>query len=58
MNKKTLKKGMLPYLFLVVVILGIYYLFGILNTKVNDLTYKELNDALVSGVVEEMTITP
>ncbi len=58
MDKNTLKKGILPYLFLVVIIFGVYYLFGILNTKVNDLTYKELTEAITENKVEEMTITP
>ena len=58
MDKNTFKKGILPYLFLVVIIFGVYYLFGILNTKVNDLTYKELTEAITENKVEEMTITP
>ena len=58
MNKNTFKKGILPYLFLVVIIFGVYYLFEVLNTKVNDLTYKELTEAITENKVEEMTITP
>ena len=58
MDKNTFKKGILPYLILVVVIFGVYYLFGVLNTKVNDLTYKELTEAITEGKVEEMTVTP
>ena len=47
MDKNTLKRGILPYLILVVVIFGVYYLFDVLNTKVNVLTYKELTEAIV-----------
>ncbi len=58
MNKNALKKGILPYLFLVLIIFGVYYLFNVLNQKQNVLTYKELTTALVEGKVEEMAITP
>ena len=39
---KNLKKGMVPYVFLVLMMLGIYYFVGILNQKVNLLTYDAL----------------
>ena len=58
MNKNTVKKGILPYLFLVLIIFGVYYLFSILNQKVNVLTYRELTTVLEQGSVTEMTITP
>lgn len=58
MNKNTVKKGILPYLFLVLLIFGVYYLFSVLNQKVNVLTYNELTSVLEEGKVEEMTITP
>ena len=58
MNKKKKKKGILPYLFLVLIIFGVYYLFSILNQKVNVLTYRELTTVLEQGSVTEMTITP
>jgi len=58
MNKNTVKKGILPYLFLVLIIFGVYYLFNILNQKVNVLTYNELTEVLEQGTVTEMTITP
>ena len=58
MNKNTVKKGLLPYLFLVLLIFGVYYLFNVLNQKVNVLSYNELTEVLTSGKVEEMTITP
>ena len=58
MNKNTVKKGILPYLFLVLIIFGVYYLFNVLNQKVNVLTYNELTEVLEQGTVTEMTITP
>ena len=58
MNKNTVKKGLLPYLFLALLVFGVYYLFGVLNQKINVLTYNELTKALEEGKVVEMTITP
>ena len=58
MNKNTIKKGILPYLFLVLIIFGVYYLFNVLNQKVNVLTYNELIEVLDQGTVTEMAITP
>jgi len=58
MNKNAVKKGILPYLFLVLLIFGVYYLFNVLNQKVNVLSYNELTSVLEEGKVEEMTITP
>ncbi len=58
MNKNTVKKGILPYLFLVLIIFGVYYLFNVLNQKVNVLTYNELTEVLENGTVTEMAITP
>ena len=58
MNKNTVKKGLLPYLFLVLVIFGVYYLFNVLNNQPKVLTYNELIQALDEGTVTEMSITP
>ena len=58
MNKNALKKGILPYLFLVLLIFGVYYLFNVLNQDVNVLSYNELIEVLDDGKVTEMTITP
>ena len=58
MNKNTVKRGVLPYLFLVIVIFGVYYLFNVLNKDVKVLTYKELTTVLEKGKVTEMSITP
>ena len=58
MNKSTVKKGILPYLFLVLLIFGVYYLFNVLNQKVNVLTYSELVNVLDKGAVKELVVTP
>ena len=58
MNKKTVKRGLLPYIFLILIIFGVYYLFNVLNQKVNHLSYDELSKELNKGTVTEMVIVP
>ena len=58
MNKKNVKKGLLPYVFLILIILGIWYLVALGGTKVNDLTYDKLLAELKEGNVTEVVITP
>ena len=58
MNKNTVKRGLLPYVILLVLIFGIYYVYAVMNQKVNVLTYQEFSDALTNAQVTEMTITP
>ena len=38
MNRKTVKKGLLPYLFLFLVMLGVVYFLNVANKKVNVIT--------------------
>ena len=49
MNKNTIKKGILPYLFLVLFIFGVYYLFNVINNQPKTITYNELIQALDQG---------
>ena len=56
-DKKTIKKGMLPYLFLILIMLGIVYLAN-LNTKMNVLTYNDFMNDLADNKVVELKITP
>ena len=58
MNKNAIKRGLLPYLFLVLIIFGVYYLFSVYNQKVNVFTYDQLVESLDSGKVTEVSITP
>lgn len=58
MSKKDFKKSLLPYLFLIVVMISIFYLFNFMNKKVNNLTYDELMNNINDGVVERLVITP
>ena len=58
MNKKVVKKSIVSYILLAVVILGVIYFFNVLNKKVNDLSYSEFINAMNKGEVTELTITP
>ncbi|MBQ8892428.1 MAG: ATP-dependent zinc metalloprotease FtsH [Bacilli bacterium] len=58
MNKKEIKKGLIPYLALIVIMLGVIYLFNVLNLEVHDLTYDKFVNALNNNEVEELTILP
>ena len=58
MNKKTVKKGLLPYLFLFLVILGVLYFFNIANKKVNIITYDQFLNYANDGEIKEIIIKP
>ncbi|MBQ2639594.1 MAG: ATP-dependent zinc metalloprotease FtsH [Bacilli bacterium] len=57
MNKKTVQKGLLPYLFIIIIMLGIFYFAGVMNNKVNVLTYNEFVDKLEKGKIKELEVT-
>lgn len=58
MSRKEFKKSLLPYLFLIIIMVSIFYLFNFMNKKVNNITYDELMTNINDGVVEKITITP
>ena len=58
MNKKNVKKGLVPYVFLLLLMLGMYYMFVVANSKVNELTYDEFIKKLADNEVTELKITP
>ncbi len=58
MNKNSLKRGLLPYLFLILFVFGAYYVFNIMNRTVNVLSYDKLISLLEEEKVTELTITP
>ena len=57
-NKKNVKKGFVPYVFLFLTILAIYYCFNILNQEVHMLGYNELVVELDKSNVKEVVVTP
>lgn len=58
MNKKDIKKNLLPYVFLLVFFIGCLVAFKIFNNTVNELTYDEFLQDLNGGKITELTITP
>ena len=58
MNKKNIKRGLLPYVFLVLLILIVYYVFNIANEKVNTFTYDQFINELNKKHITELTIVP
>lgn len=56
MKKKNVKKGLLPYLFLALAMLGVFYTFNVMNKVVNDLTYDEFIDVMNKGEIEELEL--
>ena len=57
-KKKNIKKGVLPYFLMFLLMLGIVLFFNKLNTTTNILTYNEFMDALSKGKVESIDLTP
>ncbi|MDD5888244.1 MAG: ATP-dependent zinc metalloprotease FtsH [bacterium] len=56
-DKKTIKRGLLPYLFVILAMLGVFYYASIGSKKVTELSYNEFVEKLNSGDIEEMEIT-
>ncbi len=58
MKKKNVKKGLMPYVVLLAVILFVGYLVAFGGNKVNDITYDKLLSEIKEGNVTEIVITP
>ncbi len=58
MNKKVVKRGLLPYLFLIIIIMAVFYFFNVMNQKVNVLTYDEFMKDMKNGNVSELVVVP
>ena len=58
MKKKSIKKGLIPYVFLLVMVAVIYYLLTMKTIKVNELTYDKLVKEVEAQNIEKVTITP
>ena len=57
-NKNNVKKGFVPYVFLLLALLAIYYCFNILNREVHMLGYNDLVVELDKKNVKEVVVTP
>ena len=58
MNKKNFKKTVLPYIMLGLLMLIIFYVFNLMNTKVNKLSYNEFMQSISEGKISEVEVTP
>lgn len=58
MNKKDIKKSLLPYVFLLVFFIGCLVMFNLFNNEVHEITYDEFLRDLNGGKITELTITP
>ena len=58
MNKKDIKKGILPYLLLFLVMLGLLYFFNISRHEIHQFTYDEFVTSMEEKKIEEITIVP
>ena len=58
MNKKAIKKGIFPYVILLMIMFAILYFFNTMNRRVNVLTYDKFMEQANKGKVEEVLVTP
>ena len=58
MMKKDVKKTILPYIFLIGIMLVIVYIFNIMGNKVHEFTYNQFMQNISSGSVDKVEITP
>ena len=58
MDKKTVKRGLMPYLFVALLMLGMFYAFNMTSIKVYDLSYDEFIEHLDGGKIKELEIVP
>ena len=58
MNKKTIRRGLAPYLMILIVMCGVFFLISILNRKINHLTYDQFMQEVNKSNVTEIVITP
>ncbi|MFA7514914.1 MAG: ATP-dependent zinc metalloprotease FtsH [Bacilli bacterium] len=58
MNKQSIRKGLLPYLFLFIFMISVLYFVNILNQQTHNLSYGEFVKAINNSKVEKLTIIP
>ena len=56
MDKKTVKRGLLPYLFIALIMLGMFYILNVSNKNVNMLRYDEFMKHLEAGEVTNVEV--
>ena len=58
MKKRDVKKNVIPYVLLVVLMLVLFYIYRVMSFKTYDLTYNEFMAKVSAGEVTEMEVTP
>jgi ATP-dependent Zn protease len=58
MNKKSVKKGLTPYLVILLIMAGILYFISANNKKINYLTYDKFINHMNNGEIKNIKITP
>ena len=56
-EKKNIKKGVLPYLIIALIMLGVFYYFNIINSSQHEFTYDEFMNKLDDGKIKKIEIT-
>ena len=56
-DKKVVKRGLLPYLFLVLAMLSIFYFVSVGNQNVKELSYDQFVEKLDNGEIEKLKLT-
>ena len=55
-DKKIIKKGLLPYVFIFIIMLFVFYYFNVSNTEKHDFTYDQFMEKLDGGKLKEIEI--
>jgi len=58
MNKKVVKKGLLPYLFLAIFLVGIMMVFSSLNKEIHEFNYGDFTKQVDKKEIKEINVTP
>ena len=58
MSKKEVKKGIVPYVLMFIIMLGIFYFVSLSNKKVNNLSYDEFINYMNNNEITEVVIIP
>ena len=58
MRKKSVKRSIASWVALIIIFLGVIYLFNVFNRTINKLSYSELMKAMDKNKITELNITP
>lgn len=58
MRQRTIKRSIFPYVFLLLVIVGVGYFYSMMNRKINYVTFDEFLKQAEKGKIENIIITP